>query len=671
MAYKYINRAWEIDDWQDNEVAPDELTTPALSDDDNQICLNLTARQFIEMLSSIEQGSEICYPNKSHEISDRFLMGAFCDDLLATGCYTLSPEHEAYFFYPNDPYNLADGQIEHLFLGQQFRRFADVELANIPIIGQQIIDTLGDLTGYFPNDIFVTLFDINLFNNQLFQLLNVVDFVTKFQLPYIKLELIGSGRADLELLNVPLGGNAVIIKDPPTGILDTFSDLYNWLTGENELPSGWITTELNRDISSIPPETATTQIQRVQFPGDDDTEHELYIIFVPSINDEFPFFFPFGGIRSIELCNGLKVRGSQTGETYDILNYGIAPSLRQGVLPVSTIQDICEGVICAIEKISQRILLAETPDNVRYNIDIDKDTGAVTLQQLTSGKEPPPGSEAEAIVFGGALNVEYGLNAVLTAISDGYNAVPQVPEATVVLQLSARYDIDETLMTTAVGDYYTHAGTFGVLDNWNGLSDYIYCRGLNKQAIGAFLADEKDVDWLQDALQIRDAITDEQYELWYTDGQASPSNGYLDAPCFTFPPETFVITPDNYDTAINGIWTQTLARDTGHRWQFVVVGSLNRVADGRKIDLLYYEDSGGQFQSSGVAVLRNTASSTSVPFDGYPPYNSASSYTLFVTAPNVSFQYPGGFIGFPAIADPENDLTGQITITKYDLGNPT
>lgn len=73
--YIEICEVIEIDLTQDNEAPDRGLETPDLSGTVNVI-LSMTASEFIQMLSALNQGAEILYPDKSHEITDWLVQGA-------------------------------------------------------------------------------------------------------------------------------------------------------------------------------------------------------------------------------------------------------------------------------------------------------------------------------------------------------------------------------------------------------------------------------------------------------------------------------------------------------------------------------------------------------------------------------------------------------------------
>lgn len=101
----------------------------------------------------------------------------------------------------------------------------------------------------------------------------------------------GSGTVKINFLNIPQGGRAFIVLD------DDF------------LPLAGRLVELNKDLLSVPPETAVPNTYTLEVTGEG--AHLVEIAFLPTVDEAFiPLFFG-GGIRSIELC-GFGMTGDDT-----------------------------------------------------------------------------------------------------------------------------------------------------------------------------------------------------------------------------------------------------------------------------------------------------------------------------------------------------------------------
>lgn len=70
-----IHKDFEVDFEQPNDAPQQGLESPVLDISTNTVTLVLTAEQFRQFLSAIEQGAEIIYPDKQHELTDIFVQG--------------------------------------------------------------------------------------------------------------------------------------------------------------------------------------------------------------------------------------------------------------------------------------------------------------------------------------------------------------------------------------------------------------------------------------------------------------------------------------------------------------------------------------------------------------------------------------------------------------------
>lgn len=103
----------------------------------------------------------------------------------------------------------------------------------------------------------------------------------------------GDGLVRIEFLNIPQGARALVVVD------DDFDLLHLRLI------------ELNKDLVSIPPETAVPITYDVEVAGEG--THIVEIAFIPVVDDTpLPIFFG-GGLRKVELC-GFSIGGEEVTE---------------------------------------------------------------------------------------------------------------------------------------------------------------------------------------------------------------------------------------------------------------------------------------------------------------------------------------------------------------------
>lgn len=186
-------------------------------------------------------------------------------------------------FSPIDPYANPNG-IPSGFIFPPFVRYGALLPEFIPDIFQDWLDTyLEDTTGYEPNDILTLAgsfpFTANWFNG-LFG-----------NLPRFTVTVEGKGRVLLHLLQVPLGGRALITVDLELDI----SDIISGVITEN-----YKMIELERDELSVPSEKDFDHIEEIVL--NTDGTHIIYVTYLPVIDaDEIPLKYG-GGIRSVEWC---------------------------------------------------------------------------------------------------------------------------------------------------------------------------------------------------------------------------------------------------------------------------------------------------------------------------------------------------------------------------------
>lgn len=215
----------------------------------------------------------------------------------ATGCYDCDlgdckeyPASADFISYtPQNPFTeqelVPDG-----YLTSPFTRWANF----IPLVPDFLADFLAnqvaELTGYESNDVIVDISSI--------PLLASWEQLISGAFPQIEIAVSGAGVAELEMINFPLGGRAIITVDVQPNIADIFLGIFG---------NGEISIESNRDLISLPIETAPTMIHEIEI--DDDDDHIIYITFVPVVDDSsIPINFG-GGLRSVALCGSLRPQG--------------------------------------------------------------------------------------------------------------------------------------------------------------------------------------------------------------------------------------------------------------------------------------------------------------------------------------------------------------------------
>lgn len=240
----------------------------SLAPEDNIIVLKLSEVEYVKMFSALLTGADITYPDESTQIVINFLKGLHCPPELQTEECTTYPTYATFISYsPMNPY-LQPNLIPDGYLTQPF--LVNGENGN-------------DIPGFEHFDVIVPFdaitFDLNFFED------------ISGQLPTIQILVQGEGHVNIRFLTTPQGGLAVVTVDNPPDLLDILAGIVT--SAENIV-------DLNRDMVSLPPETATEIIFPAATTGAG--MHTIYIVFLPILDDSLiPVRFG-GGFRGAELC---------------------------------------------------------------------------------------------------------------------------------------------------------------------------------------------------------------------------------------------------------------------------------------------------------------------------------------------------------------------------------
>jgi len=204
-------------------------------------------------------------------------LDAFCSDEESDDCVEYPTNADFITYLPKDPYTGIGDDTGYLL--PPFIRFGD-------ILPDMLLGFAEELTGYQPNDILTLLGSLPIG-------LDFDEILTALEngLPRVQIQVNGSGRVLIHFVLVPFGGRVLISLDDPLNIAEIFTGL---------ITDGYRTIELERDLSSFPPEDDSDHIEEIEF--DTEGAHTIYLYFVPAINDALAPVGFGGGIRSIEVC---------------------------------------------------------------------------------------------------------------------------------------------------------------------------------------------------------------------------------------------------------------------------------------------------------------------------------------------------------------------------------
>lgn len=501
----------------------------------------------------------------------------------SVGCYRMDTSTEIFKFYPNDPFNSED--TEKTSLNIFWTRFGDIiKQDTLPDWLQAVVDFLGDYVGYFENDCFMSYInpltnlvpDINDFWNWIS---NVQNNTVPF--PSVEITLVGAGQMEVELCQMPFGGRCLIwIDDTPS--LNDIIDIVNGEIGDNRVTI----VELQQDLLSTSPEIISTTIVEIEF--EEDTEHIVRCYFVPSIEvDQAPFVFQFGGIREIEFCGNLKVIGSQTGNTYDKNNYKTLDSVRQGILPMTTYEDLRRAVKDGTIDAWQLAVQARVDGVLSGDIEIDRD-GIATIKNNSKGVTPVDGTQQQ-LHYGASYNQAREFTSIFKTIDEqkANSFVDDIIKRFVQTTLDA---IEDVGLADLVGEYLTYKTSNPDIDiDVETLALKIFCGGFRLGVLGyATQFYGTSLQAYSIILDMANKVSDDVLEDWYSSGYGTPRDGYQSAVCYRLPDAEVIFSPMADDVPIDFVGVSGYANLGGTR--LIKISSTGYWSDeaGNRLDACYY-----------------------------------------------------------------------------------
>ncbi|MGB7340456.1 MAG: hypothetical protein WBC91_16280, partial [Phototrophicaceae bacterium] len=477
----------------------------------------------------------------------------------------------------------------------------------------------------------------------------------------------------------PLGGRAFVMRDIDFTLQEIYEILSDTFSEGNEgILNSFSLVELNRDLTSIPFETASTQIQEYEFAEDD--ENTIRIVFLPAFNDEVPFLFPFGGIRSFRACGNVKVKSIE-GNTIT------RHSIRQGAI-MTTYNEMRDAFDDALDiheiRKSQRYLLAQD-GNIENGISISAGSlegGTSTppkITTLSSGRSTtnslPPGIADEAILYGAAYAVAQGfidlVNAIILRKTTQSNTVDFVVRALrrlfILTPVIDGIDAANDLITT---DYEAAAASGTLAIGVDTLARFIYCGSGWTGGISQYIQSLEDaqVTNAENIARFYEKlvanISNEQIEQWVDNGLNQPREGYQLAPCYRLPELVWDGVGNDFSTIPLVNWNFTSPR------LVILSFSGNLVYEGTgTVDPIWKKDANGNISRS------LTDTQAALQFNYVGGSNRFKVTDLAVNVPNYS---PSGVYNWTITIPAQNytninnklfiGTTGTVSYRVTDLG---
>jgi len=237
---------------------------------DNLVTLRLTDVEFTQMFSALYNGAESTYPDTFMQVIANFLKGLHCPPEVQEDECTEFPTYANFIDYAPmnpfvDPETIPEGYV-------------------IPPFVVLTDENLAEYAGYELDDVIAPINSFPLDTGWFEDLSGAM--------PTITIEVIGEGKVGVKLLTQPNGGLVIVTVDNPPNLVDILASV---ITGADNI------VDVNKDVLSLPPETADEIIYEVETVGEG--LHTVYVVFFPIIDDSLiPLRFG-GGFRGVNLCD--------------------------------------------------------------------------------------------------------------------------------------------------------------------------------------------------------------------------------------------------------------------------------------------------------------------------------------------------------------------------------
>jgi hypothetical protein len=609
-----------------------------------------------------------------------------CLDIEGGGCLEFPAYASFIKYYPDNPFDSDDSPAPGYLL-PAWQVWGNIETILPDFIDDFINHNINQFTGYRDNDAICWISSLLSFN-----WLSWLE--SGYFYPAVEIEVSGKGQANIAFLSFPLGSRAIIQVDEPPNMLD-------FLTGGVLSPAA-IVADTARDVLSFPPEGTPEFVVSVEIPEEGD--HTIYVWFSPVVDFEISEdILGFGGgIRSVELCGGLRPRNTPPPppppdlegvtelrpEFQFTVDCGLEYQLRnqngdivQNWQPVPgwdenaalcfgggmtlSIEDICEAIVCGGNELARQ-LLRGVRDNLAPggSIEIGNDGEVIVKAPGAPPNDETTTSDEEA-ASGGSTAVRLGINTIWSNLNSWYGAGVSAADAKTRLKLI--YTLFSEGADNLVDAYYgARAASQPYPTSFaSTLDGYLYCKGNYKPTIAEWIYEVHTANQQSVAATIVNALTQEQLQLWYNQGKVVPNTDYITYSCV--PVDTEIFTMDAAYLQSSTYKTGTVVHKTNHLIELKVSGKVLHPSDGSYQDFFYHVASNGTKTFLGPATSQGTVqfnSPFSNPTTAKVPWKSSGEYkvTMLVTSAAAA--------NFRRAISAANMVAGAagFTVTLKDLG---
>jgi hypothetical protein len=517
--------------------------------------------------------------------------------------------------------------------------------------------------------------------------------------PQIVLCLEGSGVVELKLLSIAQGGVVVLTVDNPPDIFDILAGI---------ISDDLLIVDLNQDIISLPPETATEIIQELTI--ETEGEHSVYITFLPILDDSLiPLRFG-GGLRAVDLCGNIRPCGTPAPEPPPPLegvtelkpefqftaDCGMEYRLRDQ--EDNIVQDwqivpgwtdnaaACFGAFMSIDyealkaaikegnyeawnDLAKQVVSGRTTDfNVGSDGTVSDPTTGDPTPELPEEDPETPIDDTLAAKAGGAIflvdKLQKILNDMHTWFASGTITQQQAEDRLVNL-----YEFEQAKANVFslywYGVYTNSSGAVTLAEST--LEGLFFCKGVSLPTLARYIYENHATALEVPVLEVfQENLNQSQLSAWFTEGSATPATDYETYACTKIDTEIITMdmsTGDIVSKTTVGVWKR------GHRMLIKISGTY---ADSDQPDLL----GDGMYDIdtvTGVKIFNSigfNSSGTANPVQAKVPYEPSHVYAFTIDKSAAGsdavnqFQKNNG-----AMANP--NVTGTLTIEITDLGEYT
>lgn len=629
------------------------------SDVPTKMLVEWTGEQYKKLLSCVMAGADLLWADESDEIIWQLIKVVHQPITLEDEedeCINFLPSAPFVSFLPQNPYNEPD-LVPSGYLVPPFRVNSDFGYP--------------ELFGYHATDVMVTPDSI--------PYLGGWDALLGLGFPTIKLSVRGQGQIELDLLSATIGGYAIVKVGSPPNIIDIIDGV---------VETGVVIVDLNQDAVALPIESDLIISEEINIDALDGTD--VYIVFVPKIDDSLTFLGFGGGIRQIGLC-GLEEMGEIMG-IEDIRFNAETCTLEKRLggewsevsewaelfecigAMMATQAEIKQAIIDAELELMSRALAGETV-NLKSGILINKDFSK-EVKGVDVPDDPVTVDRDEQLeaVCGGVISVEKGINEMLDY---AYNTFGTDSTSDVTIDdfrylMSTKYDCDATLMDDAVFVYGNRRTASE--ETINSLSvgavqNKLFSKGNLKSVIVNYILTltGNTLEARQACILFVQALNQSQLETWYNLGAQVPSNLYLGYPSSKLQIEEFELDMSLADYVE---YPTFQLQKPNHRALFEVSGQFTS-SDFPNIimDYFYHIDTSTGVKTYVPSKFQLNCGGLAEPAQSQVPYSPSGVYAVTLDHPSAPFGGGGQmYIGRDNDYFDFADVTGVLTCKLTDLG---